>query len=228
MSFFQYARLISHELARGVSATLLYTFFGMIIGFFLAVPLCVVKLYGKGLGQKVVSVYVEIIRGTPLLVQLYMIYYGLPKFLLPLGIRITPYVAAMVGFILNSTAYQVEYMKGGFQAISYEQIEAARSLGMTKWRTIFRILTPQGLRFSIPALSNELIYLLKYTSLGFVIQAPELMTKAKILASTHARYMETYLIAAFIYVILTFLFSKITDFVYQRIRIPGFESERIR
>jgi polar amino acid transport system permease protein len=228
MSFIEYARLIASELGRGVTATLAFTLVGMVVGFFLAVPLCIVRLYGQGIGKKIVSAYVEIIRGTPLLVQLYIIYYGFPKFLLPLGIRITPYLAAMVGFIINSTAYQVEYMKGGFKAISYEQIEAARSLGMRKWQTVFRILVPQGLRFSIPALSNELIYLLKYTSLGFVIQAPELMTKAKILASTHARYMETYLIAAFIYIFLTFIFTKVSDLLDNHFRIPGFAPQKIR
>ncbi len=228
MSFFEYARLIAVELGRGVTVTLAFTLVGMVVGFFIAVPLCIVRLYGQGIGKRIVSAYVEIIRGTPLLVQLYIIYYGFPKFLLPLGIRITPYMAAMVGFILNSTAYQVEYMKGGFKAISNEQIEAARSLGMRKWQTVYRILIPQGLRFSIPALSNELIYLLKYTSLGFVIQAPELMTKAKILASTHARYMETYLLAAFIYILLTFIFTKVSDVLDSRFRIPGFAPQKIR
>ena len=228
MSFFEYARLIAVELGRGVTVTLAFTLVGMVVGFFIAVPLCIVRLYGQGIGKRIVSAYVEIIRGTPLLGQLYIIYYGFPKFLLPLGIRITPYMAAMVGFILNSTAYQVEYMKGGFKAISNEQIEAARSLGMRKWQTVYRILIPQGLRFSIPALSNELIYLLKYTSLGFVIQAPELMTKAKILASTHARYMETYLLAAFIYILLTFIFTKVSDVLDSRFRIPGFAPQKIR
>ncbi len=219
---------IAPELGYGLIFTLLFTFVGMVVGFFAAVPLCLVRLYTHGFWYKIVTVYVELVRGTPLLIQLYMIYYGLPKFLLPLGITISPYTAAFIGFILNSTAYQVEYMKGGFKAISYEQIEAAQSLGMSRWETIFTILVPQGLRFSIPALSNELIYLLKYTSLGFVIQAPELMTQAKELASTHARYMETYLIVAFIYVGLTFILSKLSDVVDEKLRIPGFAPEKIR
>ena len=228
MGLFEYARLIGGELAQGVAATLIFTLVGMGLGFVLAVPLGLVRIYGKGFWQKIIIAYVEIIRGTPLLVQLYIIYYGFPKFLLPLGIRITPYLAALLGFVINSTAYQIEYMRGGFKAISTEQIEAARSLGMGKWQTVFTILMPQGLRFSIPALSNELIYLLKYTSLGFVIQAPELMTKAKHLASLHARYMDTYLLAAFIYIFLTFIFSRITDYVDVRLRIPGFEPAKIR
>ena len=225
---FEYFIEIAPQLGYGLLFTLLFTFVGMVVGFFAAVPLCLVRLYTHGFWYKIVTVYVELVRGTPLLIQLYMIYYGLPKFLLPLGITISPYTAAFIGFILNSTAYQVEYMKGGFKAISYEQIEAAQSLGMSRWETIFTILVPQGLRFSIPALSNELIYLLKYTSLGFVIQAPELMTQAKELASIHARYMETYLIVAFIYVGLTFILSKLSDVVDEKLRIPGFAPEKIR
>ncbi|HDQ13865.1 MAG TPA: amino acid ABC transporter permease, partial [Sediminispirochaeta sp.] len=196
----EYFIVIAPALAEGLVNTLLFTFVGMVVGFFFAVPLCLVDLYTHGIWKKIVHVYVEIIRGTPLLVQLYILYYGLPKILLPMGLSISSFTAAYIGFILNSAAYQIEYMKGGFKAISNEQIEAAHSLGMSKVQTIITILLPQGLRFSIPALSNELIYLLKYTSLGFVIQAPELMTKAKELASTHAKYMETYLIVAFIYV----------------------------
>ncbi|MFW5712188.1 MAG: amino acid ABC transporter permease [Spirochaetia bacterium] len=225
---FEYFIEIAPQLGYGLLFTLLFTFVGMVVGFFAAVPLCLIRLYTHGFWYKLVTVYVELVRGTPLLVQLYMIYYGLPKYLLPLGITVTPYTAAFIGFILNSTAYQVEYMKGGFKAISYEQIEAAQSLGMSRWETIFTILVPQGLRFSIPALSNELIYLLKYTSLGFVIQAPELMTQAKELASTHARYMETYLIVAFIYVGLTLILSKLSDVVDEKLRIPGFAPEKIR
>lgn len=225
---FEYFIEIAPQLGYGLLFTLLFTFVGMVVGFFAAVPLCLIRLYTHGFWYKLVTVYVELVRGTPLLIQLYMIYYGLPKFLLPLGITVSPYTAAFIGFILNSTAYQVEYMKGGFKAISYEQIEAAQSLGMSRWETIFTILVPQGLRFSIPALSNELIYLLKYTSLGFVIQAPELMTQAKELASTHARYMETYLIVAFIYVGLTFILSRLSDVVDEKLRIPGFAPEKIR
>lgn len=228
MGIIEYFITISPVLWEGLVFTLLFTFVGMIAGFFLSVPLCLVSLYTHGIGKKLTDIYVSLIRGTPMLIQLYMIYYGFPKFLLPLGITVTPYMAAFTGFIINSTAYQIEYMKGGFKAISYEQMEAARSIGMSKFQMVKTILLPQGLRFSVPALSNELIYLLKYTSLGFVIQAPELMTKSKELASTHARYMETYLIAAFIYVFLTFVLSKLTDIIDEKLRIPGFEPEKIR
>jgi polar amino acid transport system permease protein len=228
VALLNYFSEISPVLMEGIVFTLLFTFIGMIVGFFIAVPLCLVSLYTRGIGKKLTDFYVSLIRGTPLLIQLYIIYYGFPKILLPLGITITPYMAAFVGFILNSGAYQIEYMKGGFKAISYEQIEAAQSIGMSRLQMVTTILLPQGLRFSVPALSNELIYLLKYTSLGFVIQAPELMTKAKELASTHARYMETYLIAAFLYIIITFVLSKFTDIIDEKLRIPGFEPEKIR
>ncbi len=228
MNFFEYLITIMPGLLEGLLATLFFTFFGMIIGFMAAVPLCVTRQYGSGISKTIISGFVKIIRGTPLLVQLYMIYYGLPKLLLPFGIQINPYIAATIGFTINSAAYQIEYMKGGFKAIANEQIDAARSIGMTKWQTIYKILIPQGLRFSIPSLSNELIYLLKYSSLGFVIQAPELMTKAKLLAGEHARYMETYIVVAIIYIILTFIFSKIANIVENKTQIPGFKTEQIR
>ena len=117
MDTINYIITISPELLNGLLATLYFTFFGMIVGFVFAVPLCVISLYGNGISRRIVNGYVEIIRGTPLLIQLYMIYYGLPKILLPLGIKIDPYMAATIGFTINSAAYQIEYMKGGFKAI---------------------------------------------------------------------------------------------------------------
>ncbi len=228
MNFFEYMIAILPEMGNGILTTLVFTFSAMGIGFVLSVPMCVLSLYGNKVVKGIILVYVQMIRGTPLLVQLYIIYFGLPKLLLPMGITMSSYVAAMIGFILNSTAYQIEYMKGGFKAISSEQFEAGLSIGMSKWKTIITVIVPQGLRFAIPSLSNELIYLLKYTSLGFVIQAPELMAKAKILASKYARYMETYIIAAFIYILLTFILTKLADILEKRVRIPGFTPEKIR
>ncbi|MFW6343871.1 MAG: ABC transporter permease subunit, partial [Sediminispirochaetaceae bacterium] len=92
MGIIEYFITISPVLWEGLVFTLLFTFVGMIAGFFLAVPLCLVSLYTHGIGKKLTDIYVAIIRGTPMLIQLYMIYYGFPKFLLPLGTTVTPYL----------------------------------------------------------------------------------------------------------------------------------------
>ncbi len=157
------------------------------------------------------------LRGTPLLVQLFILYYGLPS----VGINLNPVVAAITGFTLNSAAYQAEYLRGSIQSISSGQMIAARSLGMAKLRSIKNIILPQALRNTIPAWSNELIYLLKYSSLAYLILVPELTAQGKFIAADTFRYLEIFSMIAIIYLILTIILTEILDRFEQKIRIPG-------
>ena len=197
--------------------TLLLTFFAIAVGFALGLLLSL----GRVFGNKVISYgctgYVEIFRGTPLLVQLFIIYYGLPN----IGILFSPLIAALVGLSLNSGAYQSEYLRGSIQAIPSNQMIAGRTLGMTRFQSIRSIILPQALRISIPAWSNELIYLLKYTSIVIYIQVRDLTFQAKDIASHSSRYFETFIIIALIYLLFTFVFSEIVDRVEKRLHIPG-------
>ncbi len=157
------------------------------------------------------------IRGTPLLVQLFIIYFGLAS----IGLVFSPLQAALLGLSLNSGAYQAEYLRGSIQAIPSGQMIAGRTLGMTKIQSIQTIVLPQALRLSIPAWSNELIYLFKYTSIVYLIQVRELTAEGQIIASRNFRYVEIYLIIALIYLIFTFVISEIVDRTEKRYRIPG-------
>jgi polar amino acid transport system permease protein len=172
-------------------------------------------------GRKVISGgcigFIEIIRGTPLLVQLFIIYFGLPS----IGIVFSPLQAALLGLSINSAAYQAEYLRGSIQAIPAGQMVAARTLGMSKIQSIKNIVLPQALRISIPAWSNELIYLFKYTSIAYIIQVRELTAEGQIIASRNFRYVEIYLIIALIYLVFTFIISEIVDRTEKRFRIPG-------
>jgi len=147
--------------------------------------------------------YITIIRGTPMIVQMFFIYYGFPG----IGIKLKPFEAALVGFVLNSAAYQAEYLKGGFLAITTEQLEAAYSIGLNKWNAIRYIILPQAIRFSIPALTNEIIYLIKYTSVAYLIAVPELFAQAKFFASDTYFFIETYVFIGIIYLIMIFLLT---------------------
>ena len=161
--------------------------------------------------------YLEIFRGTPLLVQLFIIYYGLPH----VGLLLDPLPAALIGLSLNSGAYQAEYIRGSIQAIPANQMTAGRTLGMTKLQSIRTIVLPQALRISIPAWSNELIYLLKYTSIVLYIQVRDLTFQAKDIAAQSSRYLETFTIIALMYLFFTFVLSEIVDIIEKRLRIPG-------
>lgn len=212
------------QLGHGLWLTLLLTFVSGIVGFIVAIPLVLAVLYGSRLTKGLATCYISIIRGTPLLVQLFFIYFGFPA----IGIRVSPLSAALIGFVLNSSAYQAEYLKGGFLAIQKEQYEASLSLGMTKWQTVFFVLIPQAFRFSLPALSNEIIYLVKYTSVAYIIQVPELFAQAKYFASDTFFYLQIFLLIGIVYLIMVWAISHFMDYLEKRYYIPGFDVSHLK
>ena len=143
--------------------------------------------------------YVWIVRSTPLLVQLFIIYFGLPQF----GIDLNPFWAGVLGLALNTGAYNAETIRGGILAVAKGQGEAARSLGMSKALTMRRIILPQAMRLIIPPLGNNFIILIKDTSLVSTITLVELtLTAQRLIGSTYKPF-EMYLMAAVLYAILT-------------------------
>jgi len=134
---------------------------------------------------------------------------------------LTPLSAALLGLSLNSGAYQAEYLRGAIQSIPSGQMIAARTLGMNRLKSIQNIILPQALRISIPAWSNELIYLLKYTSIAYIIQVRELTAEGKFIAADTFRFIEIFVIIALIYLISTVLFTGIIDKIEKKLSIPG-------
>ncbi len=200
-----------------MAITLLLTALSLAFGFILGIALAIGRVYGNRLISWICIGYIEIIRGTPLLVQLFILYFGFPS----LGIRLTPLEAAIIGLSLNSGAYQAEYLRGSIQSIESGQMIAARTLGMNTIKSIRNIILPQALRISIPAWSNELIYLLKYTSIAYIIQVEELTAEGKFIAAHTFRYLEIFTIIAVIYLLLTVVFTEIIDKVDKKFSIPG-------
>jgi len=224
VSFFQVLPRYLPDLAYGMWLTIALTFIAAILGFILSIPLVLGILYTKGIVRMLSRLFITLVRGTPLLVQLFFIYYGIPA----LGIRIVPFTAALIGFILNSAAYQAEYLKGGFMAITAEQMEAGYSIGLGKWQVIREIIFPQAFRFAIPALSNEIIYLVKYTSVAYVIQVPELLSQAKFFASDTFFHLEIYFLIGVVYLLLIWIVSKLSDNLERKLYIPGFDVSHLR
>ncbi len=233
------------KFADGLWLTVLLTLISAVIGFLLSVPLVIGVLYGNKFWKLLCKGYITLVRGTPLLVQLFFIYYGLPgllqsepivelnTWLLQHGLPIVPssvapFTAAVVAFILNSAAYQAEYLKGGFLAITTEQMEASYSIGLTKWQAVREIIFPQAFRFSIPALSNEVIYLIKYTSVAYIITVEELFAKATFFASNTFYFLEIYLIIGALYLLLILVVTKLTEWLERKLYIPGFEISHLR
>lgn len=205
------------KLLDGLSITFLLTIVSLTFGFILGISLSLGRVYGNNIISFICIGYIELIRGTPLLVQLFIIYFGLPS----LGIALSPLYSALLGLSLNSGAYQAEYLRGSIQAIPSGQMSAARTLGMTKLQSIKNVILPQALRISIPAWSNELVYLFKYTSIASIIQVNELTKEGELIASRNFRYIEIFLIIALIYIIFTFVITEILDRLTKKMSIPG-------
>lgn len=219
MSFLQLTHEIMPALLKGAVVTLELTVCAISLGFVLGIALALGRLYGKRPISALSTVYIELFRGTPLLVQLLILYYGLP----PYGIRLSSFVAGIIGLGLNSAAYQAEYFRGAIQSVSQGQIVAARAIGMSRFKTIVNIVIPQMLRMVIPSWSNELIYTLKYSSVAYMIGAPELMAQGKFIAAQNFRYFEVFLVVAFIYLVAVVVLSRLLSWLEKRVRIPGLQ-----
>ncbi len=219
MNFLNYIWDILPALAIGVKITMIMTATSMGLAAVIAVVIALGKMYGPKSLQAFCSFYIELFRGTPLLVQLFIIYYGLPE----VGMNFTSLIAAIVGFGLNSGAYQAEYLRGAIQSIKKGQLQAARSVGMSFMESLRTIILPQAFRRVIPSWSNDVIYTLKYTSVAFMIGAQELTSVGKILAGRYFRFTDTFIVVGIIYLILVYIFSKSVDKLEKTLRIPGFE-----
>jgi polar amino acid transport system permease protein len=218
-SFLRLACDIAPRLLAGLGTTVQLTIFAIGLGLVGGVLLALGRVYGNKPIYWVSTAYVQFVRGTPVLVQLFLIYYGLPVF----EIRLDSLTAAIIGLGLNSAAYQAEYFRGAIQSISRGQMLAARAIGMTNLQAIRYIVLPQALRIVIPPWSNELIYTLKYSSVAFIIGAPELMATGQIIASRNFRYFEVFLIVACIYLVCVLVISKLLDIAEHKLKIPGLE-----
>ncbi len=151
--------------------------------------------------KRVINAYIEIIRNTPILIQLFLVFYGAPL----IGIRLDSFTAAMAGIVINSTAYTTEIFRGGIQSIDKGQREAARVLGLSPLYIYFMIVFPQSLRAVYPAMTNQMIVLLLNTSVCSFIALNELTAESMSIASDTYRMFEVYISMAGMYLILTVL-----------------------
>jgi len=162
--------------------------------------------------------YAAIFRGTPLVIQLFILYFGLPN----IGIYLSPYAAAVIGFTLCSGAYQSEYVRGALLSIKSGQYLGAQALGFTTFQAIYWIIVPQAVRRAIHGCGNEIIYLIKYSSLAFIVTCIELTGEGKTIAAEYFRYTEVFTIIGLYYLGLVSLAIIILKKIEQRLYVPGF------
>lgn len=207
--------LIRESLPPLLTSTLLtlhLTGISLAIGALLALPLALGRLSKNRWVSGFSFAYVYYFRGTPLLVQIFLIYYGLPQ----IGLTLGAYASALISLSLNTAAYTAEIIRGGIQAVAAGEIESAHAMGMTRSQVLRRILLPQMIGFALPAYGNEIILQIKATSLASTITLMDLTGMARTLAAETYAPLEIFSAAGIIYVALVLSTSKLVSWMEKR------------
>ncbi|MCB0058575.1 MAG: amino acid ABC transporter permease [Caldilineaceae bacterium] len=219
--FLELLRNIVPTLLQGTVVTLQIAAVSLLLGVAVGLPVGIGRVYGPRWLQRLLGAYVTLFQGTPLLIQLFLVYYGLPD----LGITFGRLTAAYITLGLNSSAYQAEYLRGALQSVSEGQMTAARAIGMSKGQAIRSIILPQALRIVLPAWSNEVIAMLKNTAVVYVIAILDLMGQAKAVNSDYFAPIPMYMTVAVFYIILVGATYLVLRQVERRAAIPGLLGE---
>jgi len=197
----------------GIPVTLLYTLTSLTLGFFLGIILAMMKVSHSQVSQWIGRIYTSIFRGTPLLLQLTLIYFASPEIT---GYKITPWEAGILTFSLNSAAYVSEIIRAGILAVDRGQTEAALSLGIPYPLMMKDIILPQAIRNILPALVNESVDLLKESALISVIGGADILRRANVVASEKYLYFEPLIVVGLLYYILVMIFSGLAKVLEKR------------
>ena len=192
-------------LLAGFGVTILCWLFGTVFGMALGLLIALVQRYGPRWVGWIIQIYIEVIRGTPFLVQLFVLYYGGPL----IGLRLDALPAGILGLTIYGSPYFAEIFRSGFRAVPHGQIEAARAIGMTELSIVRRVLLPLGLVSSLPALVNFSIILTKETVILSIITVPELMYQVGRMSAETFRYLETNLVLALFFWLLVEAISRL-------------------
>ncbi|MFL0163893.1 MULTISPECIES: amino acid ABC transporter permease [Clostridium] len=200
---------------KGAEITIVLAFFAVLCGTILGLALTLLRRSKFKLISYIATAYVEFVRGTPLLVQIYIIYIGLPKLI---GIDMPDMTVGSIALALNSAAYISEIIRAGIEAVDKGQMEAARSLGMNQGLAMVHVIIPQAFKNILPALGNEFISVIKESSMVSVIGVAELMYNASIVRGNTALGLEPIIVAAVVYFVLTFTLTRCLGYVERRMK----------
>lgn len=198
----------------GVEITLQLAFFTVLFGSLLGLVVAVCRRTRLLPLRWMMNAYVAFIRGTPLLVQVLLVVYGLPQ----LGIRFPRMTLCIIALVINSGAYMAEPIRAGLQSVEKGQVEAAESLGMSSGQTMLYIILPQAVKVTLPAMGNEFVAIIKESSILYAVGVYELTYQAYKLASVNYYYIETMIVAALIYFVLTYVATKLLGLLERRMR----------
>lgn len=215
------------EIIQYIPITVLMALISCLIGCVLGILLALARFFKVRFLSRVIAVYVSFIRGTPMLVQLYLVYYGLPLLVKSIieatGGEYDPnaipkIVYAFTAFSLNSAAYMSETFRSALEAVDKGQLEACYSIHMTTFQALRRVILPQAFEIALPPLGNSLLALVKDTSLAFSISIVDLMAGAKIVASRSFRFFEIYIVVSLIYWTICFVLEHLIAVTEKRLK----------
>ncbi|MBI1778949.1 MAG: ectoine/hydroxyectoine ABC transporter permease subunit EhuD [Proteobacteria bacterium] len=212
---FRDAPLYFMELLGGAWISVQLTIYVMALSLVLGLVIALMRISPNGFFRRISTIYVEIIRGTPALLQLFYIYFVLPAF----GLRLPAFLAGVIGLTVNYAAYLSEVYRAGIQAVAHGQNEAAQSLGLSRWLTMRHIILPQALRIVVPPLGNYFISLFKDTSLVSTITVKELIFTGQIIAATNFQYFTIFTIIGVIYLAISYVGSLMVQYLEHWSRI---------
>lgn len=198
---------------RGALLSLIVSLCSMTMAICLGVSLALSRVYGPGPLRAIAVTYIEVFRGTPLLVQLTMVYFGLPE----LGLTLSPFVAGVIALGLNYAAAEAENYRAGLESVPTGQMDAARTLGLSKFQTLRHVALPQALRVALPPTTNDFIALLKDSSLVSVVTLTELTKTYTTLASSTRDHLGLGIVVALFYLLLSLPFARLSRMVEQRL-----------
>jgi polar amino acid transport system permease protein/polar amino acid transport system substrate-binding protein len=207
-------------LLKGLGMTLLLSLLAVVSGSVLGFLLTLVRLSKIKIFSQIALLYVEIFRGTPLLVQVLLLYafINIPVTIF-LGIDLSSFIPGMLALTLNSTAYVSELIRGGIHSIDSGQSEASLSLGLSESQTMRHVIMPQAFKVMIPSLGNEFVTIIKETSIFMYLGISELMYSAMMIKVQSYRIKEVYLVVAILYFVLTYPTSKLMLYIESRLKV---------
>jgi polar amino acid transport system permease protein len=206
-------------LLEGSLVTLVVVVGAMVLGLALGVPLAAAQVYGRPALARIIAVYVWFFRGIPLLVLLFLFYFGLCT---ALDINLSAFTVAIIVLGLISSAYQSQIFRGAILSLPEGQFKAARALGMSDFKAICFIVLPQALRLSIPGWSNEYSIILKDSAVTYALGVAEIMARAHFVATRTYQQLPLYLAAGMIFLVLTYTGTKVLRLLEEKVRIPGY------
>jgi len=212
----QYIIELMPILFKYLGVTMEMALWGFLFALILALGLALVRVFKIAFIQHLASLYISFFRGTPLLVQLFLLYYGFPQFM-PIFVGMDAFTAAIIGLSLHFSAYMAESIRAAILGIDKSQMEACLSIGMTRLQAMKRVILPQASRVATPSLMNYFIDMIKSTSLAFTLGVAEIMAKAQMEASSSFKFFESFLAVAVIYWVVVIFFTRIQHLLEKRL-----------